>query len=171
MKYYKFLTEDARGSCSGFNYADYLPKSGKPGKWLPVVKDLRECESGYHSCKASQVSRWINARMFEVEYSGSVGTYSDKVNGHRMRFVREMPGWNERNQRLAACDIAESALPNFENVHPGDPRPRTAIETSRRYASGEAVADELSAAWSAAWSAAESAESKIFLRYAKMRPR
>src|SRR3990167_2098881 len=60
----------------------------------------------------------------------------------------------ERFSRLLACDFAEHVLPIYEAKYPGDSRPRNAIETSRRYANGEAVAVELAGAREAAWEAA-----------------
>jgi hypothetical protein len=61
---------------------------------------------------------------------------------------------------LAACDCAELSLPIFEKKSPGDKRPRTAIETARRYANGEAgvtLEDVANAADAAAYAAAEAA--------------
>ena len=49
----------------------------------------------------------------------------------------------ERFSRLLACDFAEHVLPLFESKFPSDARPRVAIETSRRYANGDATGDEL----------------------------
>ena len=77
---------------------------------------------------------------------------------------------SERLARLFACDCAERVLDLFERQFPDDARPRQAIETARRFAMGEASAEELAraaeaaradvaraaasaAAWSAAWSA------------------
>lgn len=60
------------------------------------------------------------------------------------------------------CDCAEHVLANFERVFPDDKRPRNTIEVARRYYTGKATAEELSAAESAAWaaeSAARAAES------------
>jgi hypothetical protein len=160
MKYYKFLTKNARGGYSKFDYTPYLPNNGKPGKWLPKIKGkLVECWVGYHACKQNQILNWLNDCMFEVEFEGKVNNYGDKIAGAKMRLIREMPGWNEKNQRLAACDIAESVLKNWENEYPKDKRPREAIETARRFANGKATDNELAAAESAAWSVARSARS------------
>jgi hypothetical protein len=65
----------------------------------------------------------------------------------------------ERNRfaRLFACACAERVLPLFEREYPGDPRPREAIATARRFAAGHATPEELSAAGSAARSAASDA--------------
>ena len=45
--------------------------------------------------------------------------------------------------RHFACDCAEHILPFFERLMPDDKRPRTAIETARRFAKGEADAAAL----------------------------
>lgn len=57
---------------------------------------------------------------------------------------------NEQFSRLLACDYAEHVLYLFENQYPNDKRPRVAIETARRYASGLAIIEELSKAHNAA---------------------
>ena len=58
---------------------------------------------------------------------------------------------------LAACDCAELALPVFEARYADDRRPRTAIETARRYARGEATIDDVRVAADAARAAAAAA--------------
>lgn len=70
--------------------------------------------------------------------------------------VRKAVG--DRVLRLIACDCAERVLPLYERAHPGDPRPRRAIEVSRRYADGLASLNELrEARRRAAYTAADSA--------------
>ena len=64
---------------------------------------------------------------------------------------------SDREARLFACLCAESVLPIYEKTHPGDERPRKAIEVARRFASGEATRKELAAARDAAWAAASAA--------------
>ena len=63
----------------------------------------------------------------------------------------------DKEIRLLACDYAERVLPIFEKRYPDDKRPRQAIETSRRFAIGEATQDELDATRAAAWDAADAA--------------
>ena len=60
----------------------------------------------------------------------------------------------DRIARLFACECAARVLTIFERDRPGDDRPRRAIETARRFATGEATREELAAAWAAAGSAA-----------------
>src|SRR5690606_15674642 len=52
----------------------------------------------------------------------------------------------DRVARLMACDFAEAVLPIVERERPDDRRPRAAIETARRFVSGECSADDLAAA-------------------------
>ena len=73
----------------------------------------------------------------------------------------------EKMLRLFGCDCAEHVLHIFEAKYPGDPRPRNAIATARRYANGLATREELdravpSAYWAcgAVSSAASSAASR-----------
>ena len=59
--------------------------------------------------------------------------------------------------RLFAADCADRVLPLYEARVPGDPRPRQAVNVARRYALGEATAEELVAAGAAAGAAARAA--------------
>jgi len=59
----------------------------------------------------------------------------------------------ERDLRLLACDYAEHVLHIFEGKYPDDKRPRTAIETARLYANGQATKEDLEKAQSAAYAA------------------
>ena len=64
----------------------------------------------------------------------------------------------EKTARLFSCDLVEQiALTVWEKIYPDDPRPRVAVETSRRYAAGAATALELAAAGAAARAAARAA--------------
>lgn len=62
--------------------------------------------------------------------------------------------WDDREQRLFACDCAERVLPIFERAHPGDLRTREAIRVARAYARDDVGGEELDAAGDAAWGAA-----------------
>jgi hypothetical protein len=59
--------------------------------------------------------------------------------------------------RLLACDLAERVLHIYEAAHPGDMRPRRAIEVARAYVRGEATAEELEEARKGAAAAATAA--------------
>lgn len=63
----------------------------------------------------------------------------------------------EMQQHEFACRCAESVLHIYEAQYPDDKRPRTAIETKRRWMRGEATDEELDAAWAAARAAASAA--------------
>ena len=60
----------------------------------------------------------------------------------------------DREARLFACDCAERGLPIYEARYSNDRRPRQAIETSRKFANGQATSEELAASWAAAAGAA-----------------
>ena len=66
--------------------------------------------------------------------------------------LRSVDGY-DREIRLLACDFAEHVLPTWEAQYSNDNRPRTCIETARRFADGEATREELTAAAAAAWDA------------------
>jgi hypothetical protein len=64
---------------------------------------------------------------------------------------------DHRSQALWAADCAERVLPCFEDVFPGDDRPRKAIEAARAWARGEIRIGEARAAALEAHAAARAA--------------
>lgn len=56
------------------------------------------------------------------------------------RLLGRMPEWR---MALFACDMAELALPIFEEKYPDDAIPRKAIELSRQYVKGGVSVDDL----------------------------
>lgn len=157
MTYYKILN-DGKSPCAYFDYTEYLPKNGKPGKWLPKFDKLELCKSGYHVTDAEHLIDWIDGnQLFEVEVKGKALKGDNKTTCQKIRLVRQVEGWNDKNLRFFAFWCAEQVLPIYEEEYPGDNRPRRAIETARRYAEGLATEGELAAACAAAWDAARDA--------------
>ncbi len=157
MKYYKFLSVSNVSQYQNFDYTDYLPKDGKPGKWLPKIDRVEICDSGYHAFESKDILSWYNAQLYEIEYKGKIVSGEDKVAGHQMRFVRKIDGWNENTARKFACYCAYDILPIYEKYYPNDSRPRKAIEVAELYADGKATKEELAAARDAAWAAVAAA--------------
>ena len=137
------------------------------GEWtLRERPDL--CNSGWHGVEEKDIlehlPKTIGAQLWEVEVKGKRLKGNDKFCAPQMRLVRLVGVTTEQNLLLFACDCAEDALHLFEDKYPDDPRPRNAIETSRRFANGEATREELAAARAAtraaAWAAWDSARAK-----------
>jgi hypothetical protein len=157
MKYYKFLTADNKGAYSDFDFTEYLPKDGQPGKWLPKITNIKMCNRGYHAFKLGDILEWCDSQLFEVELRGVSIIGDTKTVAQQLRFIRKVDTCNDKTARLFACYCARDVLPIFEKKYPDDSRPRTAIETAERYANGEATDEELAAALDAAWAAAKDA--------------
>src|SRR5574343_1845273 len=154
MKYYKFL-DGTKSSIRDFDYSGYLPKGKRPGKWLPKIKgSLELCENGYHVCRPNDCIEWLAADCYEVEIRGDFISGDDKVVSIQMRLLRKIKTWNEKSARLFAGDCAERVMHIFEKEYLSDQRPQIAIETSRKFANGEATIKELDAARAAAGDAA-----------------
>ncbi len=151
MTYYKFIDENNCGY-NDFDYTDYLPRDGEPGPWLPEAEgEIVPCENGYHACKPQFVSHWIDARLYEVELSGTLVDADNKTAASRIRLVRKVDAWNEKTQRLFAVWCAREALKLVDNL---DPRSIAACNVAERYANGEATDKELESAKAAASDAA-----------------
>ena len=163
MVFYKVL--NSRGhSCNGGSLKWSLPTKNDdgtwtPGEWMPEIEGpLVECENGYHLATIEQLQQWLGPRIFAADVDGEIVESSDgeKWLARKVRLVSETE-WDERTARLFACDCAEHVLYLYERDYPEDMRPRNAIETARRYASGQATKEELSAARAAACDATREA--------------
>ena len=97
MKFYKVISKDNKAMHGGnFDYTDYLPKSDKAGKWLPIIDNIKECEKGYHV--TNYWNMWLESKdnkIFEVEVKElldkkeSVGVIEKYVCGS-FRFLKEI---------------------------------------------------------------------------------
>ena len=146
MTYYKVLDKNGE-ACHGGRGKWRLPKGDKPGAWMPTIRRVVACESGYHVCRRADLVKWLGPRIWMVEIDGDVVEESDKVVVARARLLAPILTWNDRTARLFAADCAARVLPIYEKEYPGDDRPRNAIRTTRAFARGE-IDD---AAWAAAW--------------------
>jgi hypothetical protein len=133
-------------------------------RWRSVSGDLIPCRNGLHAVTADNLLPFLGDQLWRVEIGDEYLWHTDssmgrKLVARRMRLVERIETWNDRTARLFAADCAERVLPLFEVEHPNDPRPRAAIETARRFATGNATKDELAAAGAAAaaWDAARDA--------------
>lgn len=82
-----------------------------------------------------------------------------------LRSVYNQISDGQRNDlRLLICDWAESVLHFFEEIHPGDKRPRKAIEAGRAFAKGEIDDAARFAAWVDAETAARDAANAAVAR-------
>ena len=130
--------------------------SGKwvKGRWRSVEGKLVPCSNGIHLCRREDLVRWLNAQIWEVEWSGEMVRAENKVVVRRACVVKRLTRWNTKTQRLFAADCAEKALTLVPNP---DPRSVKAIRVARLFARGKATRKELAAAWAAAWDAARAA--------------
>lgn len=107
--YYKVLNHN--GSCyHGGKGRWRLPKSGKPGEWMPpIIGELKPCSNGYHILKRGQLIEWIAppVAVFEVEVNGKVVWNRNKGVARKARLVRKIETWTEQAARLFACDCAD----------------------------------------------------------------
>ena len=143
MRFYKVLNTNLTARNGGtYQY--------RVGEWTPPIEQLEPCESGYHVCQESDLIEWLGPVICPVDLRGPFLRANSKTVATSIRIEAPLATWNERTQRLFACDCAERVLPVFERDCPDDTRPRLAIETARLYAVGEATKGELTAALDAA---------------------
>ena len=152
MKFYKVLGKGG-GPCNGGSGKWHLPKNGKPGGWMPKIKDIVPCKRGYHLCRSEDLIQWLNVEIYEAEGRGKSIRDKDKDVFEQAQLIRKIESWNEKTARLFAADCAEHVLPIFEKTFPDDKRPREAIQAARDFANGKISV----AAWAAARAAARAA--------------
>ena len=159
IRYWKVL--DAAGhSCHGGDFTWSLPTWSKtkgwiPGDWTPNVTP-RLCESGYHVCRDDDLIHWLGERIYACEVRGEVDEADDKVVAESVRLLCPTP-WDDVSARLFTAECAAEVLPLYEARYPNDSRVSDCLETSFRYALGDASEPERAAAYLAAHSAADAA--------------
>lgn len=128
---------------------------------LRLLRQHDACKSSYTTLRKSLPARFGQDEAIPLMHILQTLNVQDTL--WALRALH--PGCEERGMviaRLMACDIVEGVLPIFEKRRPADTRPREAIAVTRRFAHGEATADELAAAeaaaraaaWAVAWAAA-----------------
>ena len=70
MKLYKVIKNNKAKDGGNFDYTPYLPKNGKPGKWLPKIRNIAECERGYHVTPYWNMYDCEESQIYEVEVRG-----------------------------------------------------------------------------------------------------
>ena len=137
-----------------------LPANGQPGAWMPpIVGDLIPCQHGYHLCRRGDLIHWLGPTLWVAEARWDQIVHTDKVVVRQARLLHRIETWTERTARLFACECAERALKR-ERAAGREPAEASwqSITVARRFASGTATVEELSAARAAASAAAWDAE-------------
>lgn len=85
-KYYKFLTKDRKTP-------DANMSAPEVGEWWPTIAgEPVHCENGYHFCDETQLAKWVNWVLaeIEVEDGAAIVHFGDKsATCGRIRIVRE----------------------------------------------------------------------------------
>ncbi|MEL6104848.1 MAG: pentapeptide repeat-containing protein [Planctomycetota bacterium] len=77
MKLYKVISKDHQSQSGGsFDWSDYLPIDGEPGKWTPEV-EVSPCNSGYHVTPCPCMWMEDGSLVYEVECKGDGKGQSD----------------------------------------------------------------------------------------------
>ena len=86
---YKVLHGVAACNGGSFNYEKYLPVGNKAGKWLPIIKGICICSTGYHL--TMEPHKWSGNRVFLCEYKDkNVDGDSNKIVVQTFRFLKEI---------------------------------------------------------------------------------
>jgi hypothetical protein len=150
-KFYKVLGRDGRAYFGGTGV-------WRKNMWRSVRGPLVPCRNGLHLCRAEHLVMWLGPTIWRAEYDGEMVELDKVVVVRRARVTERIDAWDERTARLFAADCAKRVLSLFESVHPGDKRPRAAIQAARDFAEGRIDKAALDAARSAARAAGARAE-------------
>src|SRR5512145_2504204 len=122
MTYYKVLDKNGK-ACHGGTGQWLLPtRKGRPGEWMPAIKNPELCYRGYHVVPASALIDWLDTddrQVWTVEIRGGADKSDEKIAAESARLVTRLV-WDARITRAFACDCAERALPIFEKDYPTD---------------------------------------------------
>lgn len=94
ITYYKVIGSDNK-SCHGgdFDWTEYLPENGKPGKWTPEIDDIVECSRGYHITRYWNMWYLDGCQIFECDFEGPIESSAVGVIAkgavRRVRLVRK----------------------------------------------------------------------------------
>ena len=113
LTFFVKIMDGVTGSYGHGDYAGYLPRGKRPGKWLPPVEPVL-CKSGYHVCRdLREVLEHVGPDLFEVEVRGACEEGDDKACHEQIRLVRRVPEWTETTLRLWAVDCARLAANRY----------------------------------------------------------
>jgi len=153
---YKVLHEDGTGGYTDFVWPK--PRGKRPGKWVRAKGNLIVCENGLHLLRRDDLVHWLDRHIYIAEAREERFDSDNKIVVREARLIRKLDIWDGRVARLFACDCAERALRRVTAKHgKQDPRSWAAIRVARRFACGEASADDLQTASYAAWAASDAA--------------
>ena len=149
---YKVLHEDGTGGYTDFVWPK--PRGKRPGKWVRAKGNLIVCENGLHLLRRDDLVHWLDRHIYIAEAREERFDSDNKIVVREARLIRKLDIWDGRVARLFACDCAERALRSVTAKYgEQDPRSWAAIRVARRFACGEASADDLQTASDAAWAA------------------
>jgi hypothetical protein len=93
MLAYKFLDSESRAPFTGTPWSS--------GEWVEAPGAV-PCHEGVHACRASEVSYWLDAALWQVELDGEIVVTRHKVVGSRGRLVQLVEGYPAAVRELAA---------------------------------------------------------------------
>jgi hypothetical protein len=104
---YKFLRTGALGRFSQFRWP--TPRPDGPGEWVAAEGELENCRNGIHACRASDLPRWIDDELWEIELDGPVQELPSLVVAPRGRLTRRIDAWNDALALEFAAACAQRA--------------------------------------------------------------
>lgn len=108
MTAYKFLAPGACGFFSG--HAWPTPKGERPGDWVHVEGEIRQCLNGIHACTETQLVEWLDQELWKIELGGPVLEFEDGLVAPAGRLIRRLEGWDEDCARAFVDHCVESTV-------------------------------------------------------------
>ena len=123
---------------------------------LKLLQEHEACEERYPVLVAALGEGWADTAPIPLLRIMESNGIDDALWALRAVFP-EQESDRDRIARIFACDCAERVSPLWVRDYPDDTRPQQAVAVARRFAAGDATAEELAAPSAAAWDAASAA--------------
>lgn len=111
-----------------------------PGAWMPRIRRVIPCLSGYHTWTWRDATRWLGPEIWRAEVRRTTNAEDKYVSGE----IRLTSGthWNDQTARLFAVQCAVDVLPLYEQNHPTDSRLSNALVVVWERVYGHAAINE-----------------------------
>lgn len=106
--YFKVLNEDMASLYSH-------KKWKKPPLWMPRIKTLTMCESGYHLTDIDHLIEWLGPVIWIAEPDGKIVTDTNKIVCERARLVKRLDTWNKKLRVYSRLIARNMCFPFLKN--------------------------------------------------------
>lgn len=105
---YKFLSSGALGFFSGHAWPP--PAGDRPGEWVRVSGELRQCQNGVHACAEGQLVEWLDEELWEIELDDTAVEVEGGFVAQAGRLIRRVEDWDNECARAFVDHCVDSTV-------------------------------------------------------------